>query len=65
MGQDFPSDMQQSYLLDLTCDMGINKQQRYAILAFLKTDRRHGEPLSRVSHVPACSCNIRILAHSD
>ena len=42
MQQDFPSDMQQGYLLDLTCDMGINKQQRYAILSFVKIDRRHG-----------------------
>ena len=45
MQQDFPSDMQQGYLLDLTCDMGINKRQRYAILAFVKIDRRHGEPV--------------------
>ena len=65
MRQDFPSDMLQGYLLNLTCDMGINKGQRYAILAFLKIDRQHGEPLSRVPHVPACSCNIKMLAHND
>ena len=65
MRQDFPSDMLQGYLLNLTYDMGINKQQRYAILAFLKIDRGHGDPLSRVPHVPACFCNIKMLAHND
>ena len=57
--------MRQGYLLNLTCDMGINKQQIYAILAFLKIDRRHGELLSRVTHVPAGSCSIKMLAHND
>ena len=64
MRQDFPRDMRQGYLSNLTCVMGINTQQRYAILTFLKIDRRHREPLSRVPHVPACSCNIKMLAHS-
>ena len=31
----------------------------------LKIVRQHGEPLSRVPHVPACSCNIKMLAHND
>ena len=51
--------MRQGYFLNSTCDMGINTQQSYAILAFLKIDRRHGEPLSRAPHVLACSCNIK------
>ena len=38
------SDMRQGYFLNLRCDMGINKGQRYATLAFLKIDRRHGSP---------------------
>ena len=33
MRQDFSNDMQQDYLLNLTCDKGINKRQRYAMLA--------------------------------
>ena len=54
--------MQQGFLFNLTCDIGMNKRQRYAILAFLKIDRRHGEPLSRVPHVQASTCNIKMLA---
>ena len=65
MRQDIPSDIQQGYLLNLTCDMGVNKRQRYAILAFLKIDRQHGEPLSRLPNVPAFSFNIEIVAHND
>ena len=41
------SDMGQGYFLDSTCDMGINKRQGHAALAFLKIDRRHGGPPSR------------------
>ena len=59
MGQDFPSDMCQGYLLNLTFDIGINKRQRYAILAFLKIDRQHGEPLSRVPHVPVVPTTLK------
>ena len=44
MRQDFSSDMLQGYLLNLTYDMGINKQQRYAILAFLKLTGDMGIP---------------------
>ena len=42
------TDMRQGYLLNLTYDMGLNKQQRHAILllALLKIDRRHEELLS-------------------
>ena len=65
MRQAFSNDMQQGYLLNLTCDKGINKRQRYAMLTFLKIDRGHGQPLSRVPLVLACSCNIKILAHND
>ena len=36
--------MQQGYLFNLTRDIGMNKQQRYAILSFLKIDRQHGNP---------------------
>ena len=36
--------MQQGYFLNSTCDIGINKRQRHATLAFLKIDRRHGNP---------------------
>ena len=39
--------MRQGYFLDSTCDMGIDKGQRHAILAFVKSKRRHGEPPSR------------------
>ena len=38
------SDVRQGYFLDLTCNMAMNKQQRRATLAFLKNDRRHGDP---------------------
>ena len=41
------SDMCHSLFLNSTCDMGINKRQRHATLAFLKIDRRHGDPPSR------------------
>ena len=45
MREDFKqySDMWQGYFLNLTCDMGINKRQRHATLAFLKINRRHGQ----------------------
>ena len=45
------SDMRQGYFLNLTCDMAINERQRHATLAFLKIDRRHGEPPSRAPAV--------------
>ena len=35
------SDMQHDYFLNLTCNMGINKRQRHATLAFLKFDMQH------------------------
>ena len=38
------SDMRQGYFLKLTGDMALNKRQRHAKLAFLKIDRRHGDP---------------------
>ena len=38
------SDKRQGYSLNSTCGMGINKRQRHATLAFLKIDRRHGDP---------------------
>ena len=41
------SDMRQGYLLKSTGDIALNKQQRHATLAFLKIDRRHGDPPSR------------------
>ena len=41
------SDMRQAYFLNSTCDMAINK--RHATLAFLKIDRRHGDPPSRAT----------------
>ena len=43
----FDSDMRQGYFLNSTCDIAINKRQRHATLAFLKIDRRHGDPPSR------------------
>ena len=41
------SDMRQDYFLNSTCDIGINKRQGHATLAFLKFDRRNGDPPSR------------------
>ena len=41
------SDMRQAYFLNSTCDMAINRRQRHTTLAFLKIDRRHGDPPSR------------------
>ena len=65
MPHDFPSDMEQGNLLNLICDIGINKHQRHGTFVFLKIYKRHGEPLSRAQHVLACSCNIKMLAHTD
>ena len=45
-------DMRHCHFLDLTCDMGINKQQRHATLPFLKIDRRHGDPHVKGPMVP-------------
>ena len=41
------SDMRQGYFLKSTGDIALNKWQRHATLAFLKIDRRHGDPPSR------------------
>ena len=41
------SDMRQGYFLKSTGDIAINKRQKHATLAFLKIDRRHGDPPSR------------------
>ena len=41
------SDMRQGYLLNPTGDIALNKRQGHATLAFLKIDRRHGDPPSR------------------
>ena len=41
------SDMRHDHFLNSTGDMGINKRQRHATLAFLIIDRRHGHPPSR------------------
>ena len=38
------SDMRQDYFLNSTCYIAINKRQRHATLAFLKIERRHGDP---------------------
>ena len=49
------SDMQQSYFLNSTSDMAINKRQRHATLAFLEIDRGHGDPPSRAPVVTRSS----------
>ena len=43
-GTEIESDMRHCHFLNLTCHMGINKQQRHETLPFLKIDRRHGDP---------------------
>ena len=45
------SDMRHDHFLNSTGDMGINKRERHATLAFLKIDRRHGHPPSRAPQV--------------
>ena len=53
------SEMRQGYFLYSACDMGINKRQRHATLAFPKIDRRHEDPPSRAPmllYVPWCWC---------
>ena len=46
------SDMRQGYFLKSTGDIALNKRQRHATLAFLKIDRRHGDPPSRAPNLP-------------
>ena len=41
------SDMRHDYFLNSTYDIGGNKRQRHATLAFLKIDMRHRDPQSR------------------
>ena len=39
--------MREGYLSDSTSDIGIDKRQRHATLAFLTIDMQHGDPPSR------------------
>ena len=58
------SDMRHDNFLNSTGDMGINKQQRHATLAFLKIDRRLGHPPSRAPFLLEVSPTIPRNAHT-
>ena len=45
------SDMRQGFFLNLTCDMGIHKQQRHVTVGFTKINMGHGGHLSRAPRV--------------
>ena len=45
MQHDFQRYSDMYFFFNSTCDMGINKRQRYGTLAFLKIDLRHWGPL--------------------